>query len=73
VSDFRELINDDLAVSIAKDAERYRFIRRVMHESLDVNANVAVFAFYPPGKKEWFDSPSDIDDSIDEAMEDEGK
>jgi hypothetical protein len=73
MSGFRELITDDLAMSIAKDAARYRFIKRTMHASMGTNPAAAIFAIYPPGKKHWFDGPADFDDAIDEAMEDEGK
>jgi hypothetical protein len=73
MSDFRELINDELAMSIAKDAERYRFIKRVMHASLEANPRIAAFGIHPPGKKQWFDDPADFDAAIDEAIAQENK
>jgi hypothetical protein len=67
VSDFSEI------EQLTKDAERYRYIKRVFASSIELHPYLAVVGIRPPGKKYWFETVKDLDEALDEAMANEDK
>lgn len=50
------------------DAERYQYIRKILVDAIKNNPSIAGIYITPPAKKYWFDSQTDIDEAIDEAI-----